>query len=57
MDKLSILFRTLSISSFGMTLYGLMQNKSIDEIVEQLEKEQSKNKLINDKYQKLLENK
>jgi hypothetical protein len=54
MDKINItnLFRTLSSISFAVTIYGLIQNKSIDELVDKIEKEQIKNKLINEKYKK-----
>jgi hypothetical protein len=52
MDKINItnLFRTLTSISFAVTIYGLIQTKSIDELVDKIEKEQIKNKLINEKY-------
>jgi hypothetical protein len=59
MDKINLtnLFRSLSIVSLTATFYGLMQNKSINEILEELEKEKYNNHLINEKYKNLLENK
>lgn len=59
MEKINLtnLFRSLSLVSLTATFYGLMQNKSINEILNELEKEKFNNNLINEKYKNLLENK
>jgi hypothetical protein len=59
MDKINLtnLFRTLSVASATATFYGLTQNKSLDEVLKQVEYERNINKLINEKYNKLLETK
>jgi hypothetical protein len=59
MEKINLtnLFRALSVASATLTFYGFIYSKSIDEALKQVEYEKNVNKTINEKYNKLFENK
>lgn len=57
MKKKNNLIIALSTISFSVTIYGFLKNKSIEELVNKIEEEKNKNKIINENYQELLTNK
>ena len=54
---LANLFRALSVASATVTFYGFMYSKKVDEALKQIECERKVNKILNEKYNKLLESK